>query len=140
MAGLDTASRVYPTCGTHMIAELGQARVPLPSTTLVTAKTDVDARPKAGHDDGEVDPLSMESTLASSRSSPANAPPLLVFAASCTRALRPESLRDVIGHDSRGPVECWKAAIAHDPTAQIRPQRNWSLVICLVIGEHRSGR
>jgi hypothetical protein len=38
MAGLVTASRVYPTCGAHN-AEFGQARIPMPSTSLMHKKT-----------------------------------------------------------------------------------------------------
>jgi hypothetical protein len=34
IAGLDTASRVYPTCGTLENAELGQARVQVQSIFL----------------------------------------------------------------------------------------------------------
>src|SRR5713101_4487680 len=50
MAGLVTASRVYPTCGTYD-AQLGQARVAVPPTSLMLhAFQDVDSRDKRGHD------------------------------------------------------------------------------------------
>src|SRR2546421_12890399 len=35
MAGLGTASRVHPTCAALNSSELGQARVPVPSTSLL---------------------------------------------------------------------------------------------------------
>jgi hypothetical protein len=42
------ASRIYPTCAS-MIAELGQARVPMPSTSLPwLMPQDVDARDAGG--------------------------------------------------------------------------------------------
>jgi len=56
MAGLVTAGRVYPTCARYY-AEVGQARLPVPSTSLlllIPSREDVDARHKAGHDGGEV--------------------------------------------------------------------------------------
>src|SRR5262252_2768451 len=47
MPALVTASRVYPTCGALIIAELGQARVPVASTSCnVTRFKDVDGRDK----------------------------------------------------------------------------------------------
>src|SRR4051812_13850373 len=51
MAGLVTASRVYPTCGTLKSAEFGHPRIPVPSTSSLEAQKDVDARHKAGHDE-----------------------------------------------------------------------------------------
>src|SRR5262245_61199566 len=45
-----TASRMHPTCGSFY-AEVGQARLPVPSTSLCLAAHEVvDARHKAGHD------------------------------------------------------------------------------------------
>jgi hypothetical protein len=43
MAGLVSARRVYPTCATQKRAEVGQARLPVPSTPCLRAKG-VDAR------------------------------------------------------------------------------------------------
>src|SRR5262249_39515101 len=45
---------------TRNSAELGQARVPMPSTPLFAAAQDVDARNKSGHDGGEIGALASD--------------------------------------------------------------------------------
>ena len=48
------ASRVYPTCASSFNSQVGQARLAVPSTSLlVLGREDIDARHKAGHDGGE---------------------------------------------------------------------------------------
>jgi len=38
MAGLVTASRAYPTCGKVLDTEVGQARLPMPSTSCLRSR------------------------------------------------------------------------------------------------------
>jgi hypothetical protein len=53
MAGLDTASRVYPTCGTSIVRNSGkpELRCHPRLSPHEEKKQDVDARHKAGHDE-----------------------------------------------------------------------------------------
>ena len=50
MAGLVTASRVYPTCGTSLVQNSGKPEF-CAIHVFVATKQDVDARHKAGHDE-----------------------------------------------------------------------------------------
>jgi hypothetical protein len=53
MAGLAIASRAYPTCGTYRCGTRASPSSDAIQAFLCCTK-DVDARHKAGHDDGEV--------------------------------------------------------------------------------------
>src|SRR5262249_39677079 len=53
MAGLVTASRGYPTCGTQLVRNSGKAELRCHPRLCLFEKQDVDARHKAGHDGGD---------------------------------------------------------------------------------------
>jgi hypothetical protein len=54
MAGLVTAGRVYPTCGTVIMRKSGKPDFRCHPRLYLQRREDVDARHKAGHDGGEV--------------------------------------------------------------------------------------
>ena len=54
MAGLVTASRVYPTCGASYMRNSGKRELRAIHVFIIARKQDVDARAKPGHDESNM--------------------------------------------------------------------------------------